>query len=186
VRVRFQLLVLPIHRRSLADYHAGHDAQMHGLTAEIEREWQTPFSELPPHVQLHWKDQWYWPPWFFNDAVGFLKIGSAGDGSLAGDLYLCRGCFPPTAAERFSRGNDKAGEIVFFASTSRQGVESGDGASWVAAAERVIDEAARLAREQGDGLEGAEIWRPPYDLGCIDLERADRQSRQSRQSESPA
>jgi hypothetical protein len=182
VRVRSQLLVLPVHRRPLADYHAGHDAQMHDLAARVERQWQAPFDELPAHLQLHWKDQWYWPPWFFNDAVGFLKIGSVAATALAGDLFLRRGCFPPTAVERFSRGQEKADEIVFFASTAAHGVEAGDPPSWTAAAERVIDEAQRLAREQAEGLAVAVVWRPDYDLSCLDLERAEGQLRRQADS----
>jgi hypothetical protein len=185
VRVLSQLLVLPIHRRPLADYHASHDAQARALVAGIEREWQAPFDELPAHVQLHWKDQWYWPPWFFNDAVGFLKVGSTAERALAGDLFLRRGCFPATAVERFSRAGDKAGEIVFFASTPTYPVTAGDAASWGAAADQVIDEATRLARERSDGLPAAEVWRPGYDLACIDLERADRQLRQQRPAAKP-
>lgn len=178
MRVRSQLLVLPIHRRPLADYHASHDAQARELKAGIEREWQTPFDELPAHVQLHWKDQWYWPPWFFNDAVGFLKIGSTGDSTLAGDVFLCRGVFPPTAVERFSRGAEKASEIVYFGSTSAVAVAPEDAASWVRAVESILDEATAVTRERADGLESAVVWRPAYDLSCIDLERAERQSRE--------
>src|SRR5438445_10977527 len=102
--VRYVLLTFPIHRRSFAEYYEAHDLEVRARRAELEREWGgQPFDELPHHIRLAWKDRWYWPPWYFNDRVGYLKIGSDGEDAVLGDIFLERQHFSPTALERFRR-----------------------------------------------------------------------------------
>jgi hypothetical protein len=82
--VRYVLLALPIHQRSFAAYYEAHDREVGARQGEVEREWGgVPFEQLPAHIRLGWKDRWYWPPWFFNDIVGYLKIGTVDDTLLA-------------------------------------------------------------------------------------------------------
>ena len=180
--VRYVLLALPIHRRSFAAYYQAHDREVQAHRTELEREWGgQPFDELPAHIRLAWKDRFYWPPWFFNDIVGFLKIGTAEDALLA-DVFLQRRFFPPTAPERFSRpgGGDDGDEhdIVFLATIERRPIVAGDNGSYVRACEEVVAEARDTVRLQADGLAEAEIWLPGFDLSCFDLARADQQLRE--------
>lgn len=183
--VRYVLLALPIHQRSFAVYYQAHDREVQAHRAELEREWggQT-FDELPAHIRLAWKDRFYWPPWFFNDIVGFVKIGTAEDALLA-DVFLQRRFFPPTAPERFSRpgssgvaadGDER--DVVFLATIERRPVAAGDNTSYVRACEELIAEARDTVRLQADGLTEAEIWQPGFDLACFDLARADEQLRE--------
>ena len=87
--VRYVLLTFPIHRRSFAEYYRDHDDEVQARRRELEREWGgQPFDELPAHIRLAWKDRWHWPPWYFNDRVGYLKLGSDGESSLLGDPYF--------------------------------------------------------------------------------------------------
>jgi len=182
--VRYVLLALPIHQRPFAAYYQAHDREVQAHRAELEREWGgQPFDELPAHIRLAWKDRWYWPPWFFNDIVGFLKIGTAEDALLA-DVFLQRRFFPPTAPERFSRpgssgvsdGDER--DVVFLSTIERRPIAAGDNASYVRACEEVIAEARDTVRLQADGLAAAEIWQPGFDLACFDLARADQQLRE--------
>ena len=180
--VRDVLLALPIHQRSFAVYYEAHDREVRARRGELEREWGgQPFEELPAHIRLAWKDRWYWPPWFFNDIVGYLKIGTVDDALLA-DVFLERRFFPPTAPERFSRssggGADNEREIVFLATVERRPVVPGDNASFVRACERVIQDGGEAVRQQGQGLAEAEVWVPGFDLSCFDLARADQQLRE--------
>jgi len=178
--VRYVLLALPIHQRSFAAYYQAHDREVQAHRAELEREWGgQPFDELPAHIRLAWKDRWYWPPWFFNDIVGFVKVGTAEDALLA-DVFLERRFFSPTAPERFSRREDGGGEreIVFLATIERRPVTAGDNASYVRACEEVVAEARDTVRQQGQGLGEAEVWLPGFDFTCFDFARADRQLRE--------
>jgi hypothetical protein len=179
--VRYVLLALPVHRRSFADYYHAHDQEVAARREEVEREWGgQPFDQLPAHIRLYWKDQWYWPPWFFNDTVGFVKIGSDGESSLLADVYLERRYFPPTALERFGRRGDAADEreVVYLASTERRPVAVSDNSSYVAACEQVVLDGRQAVRLQGHGLGEAEVWLPGFDLTCYDLARADQQLRE--------
>jgi hypothetical protein len=180
--VRYVLLTLPIHRRSFADYYRHHDEEVAARREEVEREWGgQPFDELPPHIRLYWKDQWHWPPWFFNDAAGYVKVGSDGESSLLADLFLERRYFPPTAPEHFAHRGARPfqeREMLFLSSVERRPVVAGDNASYTAACQQILDEARLAIREQAHGLEQAEVWIPGYDLDCFDLARADRQLRE--------
>ena len=179
--VRYVLLTLPVHRRSFSQYYAEHDREVAARRAELEREWSAPFDELPPHVRIAWKDRWYWPPWYFNDTVGQVKIGTDGESSLLADVFLERRYHSPTALERFgrkSRDGDDEREVVFLASVERRPLTAGDNASYVAACEQVVAAARDTVRLQGHGLPNAEIWLPGFDLDCFDLARADAQLRE--------
>jgi hypothetical protein len=179
--VRYVLLTLPVHRRSFAQYYADHDEEVSQKRRELEREWGgTPFDELPAHIRLAWKDRWYWPPWYFNDTVGQVKVGSDGESSLLADVFLERQHFSPTALERFGRRAeaDPVREVVFLASVARRPVQAGDNASYVTALHGVLADARQAVRQQGHGLPNAEVWLPGFDLDCIDLARADQQLRE--------
>jgi hypothetical protein len=180
--VRYVLLTFPIHRRSFAEYYRQHDQEMQARRADLEREWSgQPFEELPPHIRLSFKDRWHWPPWYFNDRVGYLKIGSDGESSLLADVYLERRFFPPTAPERFTRrsgGPDDEREVVFLGSVERRPVTVGDNGSYLVACRRVIDDARDMVRMHVDGMGQVEVWQPGFDLDCYDLARADRQLRE--------
>jgi len=180
--VRYVLLTLPIHRRPFATYYEEHDRAMQTRRAELEREWGgQAFDELPAHIRIGFKDRWYWPPWYFNDMIGHLKIGTFDDALLA-DVFLERRFFPPTAPERFSRqgseGTFDEREIIYLASVERRPIKPGDNASYLSACRDVIDGANQILREQGHELPQADVWRPGFDLDCFDLAKADRQLRE--------
>lgn len=178
--VRYFLFHLPIHRRPFAEYYRQHDKEVAERRPEIEKEWGAPWDELPPHIRIYWQDRFYWPPWFLNDAVGFLKVGSDGEEYLVADVFLERNCFPATAPEKFSRHGDPgdAQEIVYFSSIGKHPITRGDNGSYIAALEQILDEARRVVQHEAQGLPEAEIWLPGYDLSCFDLARADRQLRE--------
>jgi hypothetical protein len=179
--VRYFLLTLPIHRRSFAEYYEEHDEEVAGLKPEIEKEWGQSWDELPPHIRIYWQDQWYWPPWYYNDIVGYLRVGTDGETAMAGDVYLKRQHFSQTAPERFSRrrgGPHEDEEIVYLASIGKRPLARGDNASYVEAIEQIVEEARELVRLQGDGLPRAEVWMQGFDLACTDWVAADRQLRE--------
>ena len=179
--VRYFLLTFPIHRRPFDDYYQAHDREVEGLRPEIEREWGLPWEELPPHIRLYWQDQWYWPPWYFNDIAGYLRFGSDGKDSLAGDLFLQRGYFPEIAPERFSRQHgvpEDSDEVVYLASISRRPIILGDNSSYLTALAEIVEEGIEIVRRQDQRLNEAELWVPGYDLSCLNLARADAQLRE--------
>ncbi|GAJ07352.1 unnamed protein product, partial [marine sediment metagenome] len=66
--------------------------------AEIENEqaqWRNkPFPEWDKSEQAFWIDAYSWPPWKFNDLVGFIDIGTDGGNCVTADLYIKRKYFP--------------------------------------------------------------------------------------------
>ena len=179
--VRYFLLTLPVHRRSFQRYYAEHDREVESLRPEIEKEWGQSFDDIPPHIRLYWQDQWYWPPWFFNDSVAYVRIGSDGKDGLHGDLFLKRRHFPPTAPEKFSRrggGPQDEEEIVYLASIGKHAIDPNDNATYIVAIEEILTVAQETVRSQGQDVPEACVWTPGYELSCIDFAAADRQLRE--------
>jgi hypothetical protein len=181
MRVRYVLLTLPVHRRPFQAYYAAHDREVEDRKLEVEREWSRSFDQLPPHIRIYWQDQWYWPPWFFNDAAGFVQIGSDGGDLLLADLYLRRCHFTATAPESFSRRHGEPAdleEIVFLSSLAGRKVAPEDNASYLLAIAELVAESRDAIRQEAQGLPEAQVWVPGFDLSCIDFARADRQLRE--------
>ncbi len=181
MQVQHPLLILPIHRRSFDRYYADHDRHVEHQVPEVERDWGRSFDQLPTHIRIHWKDRWYWPPWFFNDVVGFLKLGMTGEDELAGDIFLKRRHFPLTAPERLYRSRERTRDreqVLYFWSLPRRAVDPRDNRSYLEAVQGILAEARTTVRKFGRGTRGAEVWRPPFDLACFDFAAAARQARQ--------
>lgn len=181
--VRHPILTLPVHKRSSERYYRDHDRWVEKQRPKLEEEWHRPFDDIPPHIRIHWKDRWYWPPWYFNDVLGFVRLGTGAELELAGDVYLKRRHFPHEAPERLYRDQESVEEkeqILFLGSTPPQGVEEGRNETFVTAIEIVLKEAKRLVREFGRGTRTARLGLPEYGLHHIDLAGADREMRRKR------
>jgi len=180
--VQFPILTLPVHKRSSEKYYRDHDRWVEHQKPGLEKEWRRSFEEIPAHIRIHWKDRWYWPPWYFNDVVGFLRIGTGEDGPLAGDVYLKRRHFQLSAPERLYRdteGPREREQFLLLGSTAPHEVVAGDNASYLQAVREILSEAKSVIREFGRGTRSARITLPGYDLACLDLAEADRQMRRA-------
>lgn len=178
--VRFPLLTLPIHRHDFERYCALHDRYVASQRPKVEREWGKPFDELPRHIQIHWMDSWYWPPWFFNDEVGYLRLGTGEEGGFAGDLFLKRRHFPATAPERMPRagqGSQQRRHVLYFWSIGRLAVDPADNATYARAAREIASDAQTVVRQFARGTRGAVVWLPPHDFAALDLAGLDRRAR---------
>jgi hypothetical protein len=85
------LLTLLIHQNTRDQYYHKHD-----LFVEKQKKWledirQEPFDALPKDMQTYYQDSWFWPPWRFNDIVGFAEIELETDWTVIGHLYLPEG-----------------------------------------------------------------------------------------------
>lgn len=180
--VRYLILSLPIHKRSFEKYYRDHDRWVERQKPLLEKKWHRSFEEIPAHIRIHWKDRWYWPPWYYNDLVGYLRIGSGIDGTVAGDVFLKRRHFLLSAPERLyrdSEGPREREQFLLLGSTPPHEVTAGDNASYLAAVDRILEEARGFVREFGRGTRSARITLPGYGIGCLDLAEADRQLRRS-------
>jgi hypothetical protein len=85
------LLTLLIHRRTREKYYREHDLYVAKQKLWLEEIRQEPFDSMPQDRQTHYLDTWFWPPWRFNDIVGFAEIELETSAELIGHLYLPEG-----------------------------------------------------------------------------------------------
>jgi|SRR5215213_5482707 len=85
------LLTLFIHRRTGDKYYREHDAYVVKQKTWLEGIRQEPFDSMPQDRQTYYLDTWFWPPWRFNDIVGFAEIELETSTELIGHLYLPEG-----------------------------------------------------------------------------------------------
>ena len=85
------LLTLHVHRRTRDKYYLEHDLYVVKQKAWLEEILQEPFESIPHDRQTYYLDIWFWPPWRFNDIVGFAEIELETSTELIGHLYLPKG-----------------------------------------------------------------------------------------------
>jgi hypothetical protein len=85
------LLTLFIHCRTREKYYHEHDLYVAKQKLWLEEIRQEPFGSMPQDRQTHYLDTWFWPPWRFNDIVGFAEIELETSTELIGHLYLPEG-----------------------------------------------------------------------------------------------
>jgi len=173
-----RLLVFPVHRKSYRKYYDEQERYAVQERTNLENIWGRPFSSINKDLQIHIEARLWWPPWYFNDIIGFLEIGSERKGArLVGSLYVKRKYLLRNNPERCSRKHVsglKKHEILYYGQTLDQDINLNDNNSYVEAAYKIIDEALRRIRKR---FRGAEITLHPYNLNCINFIAADRQAR---------
>jgi hypothetical protein len=168
---RHMLLFLPIHKRPREKYYAEQAVHEAKARAGVETAWGKPFDSLSREVQLETQEDAFWPPWFYNDLLGFMEIGSDGGSYLVGAVYLKRKYFRREAHQRrFGRYP----EIVYYEEITKRPIQVGDNDSYVEVALKLVKEARTSLRQR---FRTSDVWLPTYDLKCINLAEADRQLR---------
>lgn len=82
------LLTLLIHRRTREKYQEAHERHVASQKAWLEEIRQEAFETLPEDRQMHYLDSWFWPPWRFNDIVGFAEIELENSTTIIAHLYM--------------------------------------------------------------------------------------------------
>ena len=91
MNVRRVLLTLLIHQDTRYQYYHKHDLYVAEQKKRVEGFRQEPFDALSEEKQIHYLDTWFWPPWRFNNIVGFAEIELETDSTVVGHLYLPEG-----------------------------------------------------------------------------------------------
>jgi hypothetical protein len=87
------LLTLLVHRYSREQYYHKHDLHVAKQKKWLEGIRKESFDSLPKDRQTYYLDQWFWPPWRFNNIAGFAEIEMETDWTVVGHLYLPEGRF---------------------------------------------------------------------------------------------
>jgi len=167
------LLILPILRRSYDQYYTDHNKLVAEKKAKFRKANAKPLESFSKGLQVNFEERLFWPPWFFNDTIGFLEIGTDGGKYLFGVIYLKRKHFHRDSHEREYKQYDttlQKQQILYHSEVQRYPITLLDNASYTKAASKIICEAQKKLRKR---FKKAEVWKPGYDLACIDLAKAD-------------
>ena len=163
------LFFLPIHSCSYEAYYQAYDEWVKPRKRELENQYGKPFDQLDHRIKLQWGEMWFWPPWKFNDIVGYLDIGMDGGDCLTADIYLKRKYFPKSARERqYHRHHTtlKNHEFLYYWEIGKVKVNVEDNDSYLLALKEILDEANRIIKKRNRNFQ---LWLPPFDFNCFNF-----------------
>jgi hypothetical protein len=179
--IRYLLLILPIHRSSYDKYYADHDKYVINMKAKLNKIYKyydLSFDKLSEESKARFEERWFYPPWIFNDIIGFLNIGSDYDGRLSGDIYLKRKYFHKESFQRVYMkyySTLKKNQFLYYSTKMpNYYIDLNNNYSYIKAALKIIEDGNEIVYKF---VRGAEIWLPGYDLACLNMAEADKQLR---------
>jgi len=171
--LRYSLFFLPIHHYTYKKYYQRHDEYVRKEKEKMNKEWDQPFDKLSENTLISWENMWYWPPWKFNDIVGYLEIGTEGGDCLTADVYLKRKHLPRKHQNRRLGYTKKTNEILYFRGMPRFPVRERKNDVYLSALDDLITKAKKVLKKRNPTFQ---LWLPPFDFNCIDFIEAVRQA----------
>jgi len=140
---------------------------------EYEENTGFPFSNLDESTKNGIEMSLYWPPWKFNDIVGYLDIGiDEGEHYLVGEIYLKRKHLPRKHPNR-RIGSLKSNDILYFCQINESPISQGNNDSYIKAINGIIKKAEKTLQKFRRNYK---IWIPPFELSCINFVGAHHQA----------
>jgi len=167
--LRYPLFFLPIHHYAYKKYYQRHDDYVKKQKKKLEKDWGEPFDQLSEENRRRLEMSWWWPPWKFNDIVGYLDIGTDIGNCLTADIYLKRKYLPK---EHHSRWTNKPNDFLYFCELPRFPVIGRNNAAYLKALDDLIAKAKKMIKRRNWNFE---LCLPPFDFSCIDFVEAVRQ-----------
>ena len=172
------LITLFVHRRSYKKYYKEHDNWVIKQKPGVEKSWNKPFDKLSREIQMQWEETWFWPPWKFNDIVGFLDIGMDIGNCLTADLYIMRKHFPRERRERERFKNKttlETHQFIYYCEINKRSIDWNDNDTFVIAIKGIIAEAKLYLKKLNKSFR---ILAPHFDWQCINFIKAAKQAKQ--------
>jgi len=159
----------PIHGRSQDKYYSENEAETEKNKAELERQYNKSFDELPIDLQIQYEHGWHWPYWLYNDIVGFIEIGMDGANHMTGNIFLKRKYHPRTSIWR--QGGTMTTlenqQMLYYSEIDKIKVDDlSDNKAFISALEKVIERAKDILKERNRGFK---IWLPYFLFNHIDF-----------------
>ena len=173
--LKYSLITLPIHHYSYEIYRERHNAYVEKEKKSEERYWGVPFEQLSEETKRTWENLWWWPPWKYNDIVGFLEIGMDIGDHMTADIYLIKKYLPKNHPNKRYGNKKKTHDILYFREVHKIPVREKKKKSYIETLKKILNEARKTIKKRNRYFE---IFIPSYDLDCIDLARAHEQFRE--------
>ena len=90
--LRYKFFQLTIYRRSYKKYECAENTKQKMIKG-MESCWQKPYKDIPEKSRFDAEDRCWFPPWRFNDIIGFVDVGLDPHNRITGDIFLQRRYF---------------------------------------------------------------------------------------------
>lgn len=173
--LRNPLFFLPIHRRSYDKYYKDHNKWVEPKKREVEEQWGKSFGQLKLETRVQWEEMWFWPPWKFNDIVGYLDIGMDGGNCLTADVYLKRKHFSRSAREK-TQGiltTNSKNQFIYYREISKIQIDVRNNNSYIQSLNTILKSAAKTIKRRNQSFT---LWLPPFNFNCFNFVEAYKQS----------
>jgi len=161
---------LPIYKRNYKQYYNGHEKYLEKQKIWFGNQCETPFNNLNTDLKNRMEQRWYWPPWKYNDIVGYLNIGMDGGKCLAADVYLRRKYF--SRKHRWRHGDFSTLEnqhILYAVEIEKILIDINNNDSYVKALYTIIERVKCIIKKSKRKYY---LWIPSYSFECFDFVRA--------------
>lgn len=175
-KLYYPLFFLPIYRHTENEYKKKGKAAIEKQKREFEKTSPEPFDRINHKDQIWWKERWSYPPWKFNDIVGFLDIWTDFGNRLTATIYLKRKYFPKSDNRKRRGSTIENNEFLSYGDTTSFSVmdrENND--SYLQALEKILDDCKKIFKQiKRDYI----LCTPSYDFNCFKFVEACRQVRE--------
>ncbi len=173
----YSFLSLPIHHYSREEYYKRHSVYVEKEKNRITGPRDVPFEQRSESDKRSWERIWEWPPWKYNDIVGFVEIGMDIGSCMTADLYLRMKYFPKEHPSKKGFGRFKTREFLYYCEIRKQFVRERDNLAYFETFKRIIEEAESIIRKRNRNFK---LYIPAYGMDCFDFVKAHNQLREIR------
>ena len=170
--VRYPLFFLPIHHYTYETYYKRQKDYEEKEKKKHEKNYGEPFDKLSDSQKRWYENYWWWPPWKFNDVIGYLDIGTDGGDCLTADIFLKRKYLPKGHPSKRS-GQLKTNEILYFRGMDRFRIKGRNNEAHLQALDELIKKAKKIIKKRNRTFE---LWFPPFNFSCINFVDAVKQA----------
>jgi hypothetical protein len=173
----YSFFSLPIHHYSRDEYHKRHNIYVEKEKKRIMGPRDIPFEQRSESDKRSWERIWMWPPWKYNDIVGFLEIGMDIGDHMTADIYLQKKYFPKELLGGRGFEYFKPKEFLYYHEISKKIVRKRDNLAYFENIKRIIEEAESEIRKRNRDMK---LFIPDYGMNCFDFVKAHQQLREIR------
>ena len=169
----YRFFKLPIYRRSYKKYYQDAEKDKEKNIKLLESSWQKPYDQISDHVKRDMENSHEWPPWEFNDIIGFVDIGMDAADRLTGNIFLMRKYLRKDHHKNYYRKYHTPSEkqqIYYFRELDPHKVNWHDNASYIEGINQLLDEATKAIQALSKTRKHKWILQKlSFSLECIDF-----------------
>ena len=169
----YKFFKLPIYRRSYEKYYQEAKKDREKNIKILESSWNKSYKSIPEHARLDEENRHEWPPWEFNDIIGFVDIGMDPHDRLTGNIFLMRKSLPKNHHKNRYRKYHTTLEkqqIYYFRELDPYKVDWHNNSFYIEGINQLLSEAERTIKELSKTKKHKWVLQKfPFSLDCINF-----------------